>query len=192
MSNVWWFPASCAGMTEDRCGFCCERLVAGKNWGNQRRRGIRACSSCRSQWTNSLVVRREGGPAARNRYILVKRIAHKTRKRGLIPPSDKEIEQFIEGCLKMGCECCGIGLSVDVPSTALNRLQIDQLVPQGGYVLGNMCGLCSACNRLKQDHTLETAQRLVRFLESKINKQRGHSQHYGFLSLVTGGIPNHA
>ena len=176
--NEWWFPVSCGGMTEDRCGFCCELLAVGRNCTSANyKKGKKVCRSCEVQSMTAYSLQKVGTKNRRSltgpMQSLVQDLRYKARKQGLDPVGKEDLHRFINHCLQSGCECCGAALSLDTTVNALNRLQVDQLIPRGGYVLGNMCGLCSTCNRLKQDHTLETAQRLVRSSKAKPTNSAG-------------------
>lgn len=55
------------------------------------------------------------------------------------------------------CPCCHQPLSYEAA-------QLDKHVPSLGYVKTNVNFLCSTCNRLKSDHTVESLQRVLNYM----------------------------
>lgn len=62
------------------------------------------------------------------------------------------------------CAMCRIAISFGLPINNPNCGTIDQIIPSGGYIEGNVIALCYRCNSRKNDHTLESARKLYEFL----------------------------
>ena len=62
------------------------------------------------------------------------------------------------------CENCGKPFG-----TGFRELPtIDRIVPEKGYVRGNLAALCAQCNRRKQDSSPADLRKLADFIESKL------------------------
>lgn len=169
---------------EPRCRYCCERLVAGGNWLERRRRsGSADCSRCGYLFTRGCRCRNGGVRAqAVNGRGLARYVAGRLRdratKRGKVSSSIDELESEIKRFLKTGCAICGCALrlrNAGEQGAQEGCLQVDCIDPREGYIVGNIQGLCPTCNRQKDNHTLESAERLYKHLLAHEYKRK-----YGF------------
>lgn len=63
------------------------------------------------------------------------------------------------------CPVLGVVLSVEIGKRSDNAPSLDRLVPERGYIVGNIRVISWRANRLKGDATLEDLKSLVRYLE---------------------------
>ena len=202
MENKWFFPEHVPVITDcPRCNFCCERLTSGVNWSAKRSRAnehccrkchIARCEKARLYRCGTLSIKADIGA----KRLLSSQLRHKAKKQGYPVLPFETLEEFITQCIKEGCAICGGQVDIETNDrTSQNKLQIDQLIPQGGYTLDNMIGLCAPCNRQKDNHTLETSLRLTQFLARQFDieivakkKARGRVVHADFQSKIKEAI----
>jgi len=110
-------------------------------------------------------------PFRRLAFNAIKRM----RRRGIPFNADsKELAatlEFLWDCNGGECALCGteIVLSSSEGPNAADAAHLDALDPSRPYQLGNATFLCAPCNVSKGDLTIETAQRLYRFLREEVN-----------------------
>lgn len=80
------------------------------------------------------------------------------------------------------CGCCGNGIMLRAPGgkSAKNAAHLDKIVPELGYIPSNCIWLCAKCNRMKQDHTVESVFKLWEWLVDKtynLGEQFQYSAH---------------
>lgn len=66
------------------------------------------------------------------------------------------------------CERCGMIFQPGNDSLRNYSPTLDRLIPNKGYVVGNIAVLCHDCNRRKQDMSVEEMKDLIRWVENKI------------------------
>lgn len=98
----------------------------------------------------------------------------RTRAKSLnIPYDDADILQvYLQSTYDQGiCEVCGKKLEITLKKKHYgnNSISIDRIVPENGYVIGNVAIICGECNRQKSDTSLEKMKHMVQWIESKID-----------------------
>ena len=58
-------------------------------------------------------------------------------------------------------------LEFNVPKNSETSCEVDRIVPELGYVEGNVVWLSHRANRIKDDATLEELERIVEWLKSQ-------------------------
>lgn len=99
------------------------------------------------------------------------------KKRGLthLPkPSDKEIEKVWLTCGEE-CQICGTHIKLHSPTgqNSPDQAELDAIVPDLGYVPGNMAFLCHPCNRRKDCSDWIWVEKLYHFLSQHLAKMAG-------------------
>lgn len=86
------------------------------------------------------------------------------------------------------CPCCGVrmtfaptGVSFALPTTP----SFDRLIPNNGYVAGNVSVICWGCNRIKSDATLLDLERIVSWMKKQMAEQESPVRH---LKVVSQGV----
>lgn len=75
-------------------------------------------------------------------------------------PFDIEVDD-----VEMVDVCPILGIELDQKGNRESTSSLDRIIPKLGYVKGNVRVISNKANRMKGDHTLETAKALVRYLE---------------------------
>lgn len=70
---------------------------------------------------------------------------------------------------EMKCECCKKELVSNDKRHKHNSPSIDRIIPELGYVVGNVAILCWECNRLKNNATPEKLFQIATWYQKKIN-----------------------
>jgi hypothetical protein len=68
------------------------------------------------------------------------------------------------------CECCGKELDVGFKHDGKphdDSPSIDRIIPDHGYVQGNIALVCWRCNNLKRDATVEELETLSKWMKCK-------------------------
>lgn len=68
------------------------------------------------------------------------------------------------------CPILGIDLSPSVSTTQDSSPSLDRIIPELGYVKGNIVIISHRANRIKNNSTLEDLKKIVCFLENKATK----------------------
>jgi hypothetical protein len=68
------------------------------------------------------------------------------------------------------CELCGKILEMVDKKKRSDRPSIDRIIPELGYVHGNVAILCGECNRKKNNMSLDEMEHMVEWIESKIGE----------------------
>jgi 5-methylcytosine-specific restriction endonuclease McrA len=71
----------------------------------------------------------------------------------------------------MKCEICGKDLIENNGKARLDSPSIDKIIPEKGYVLGNIAILCGDCNRIKTNASWEQLQQIVDWIKSRVNNE---------------------
>jgi hypothetical protein len=61
------------------------------------------------------------------------------------------------------CPCCGEGMERGTHDEVTSSPSMDRLIPEWGYVPGNVIWVCFRCNRVKNDATLAEMYRVADF-----------------------------
>jgi hypothetical protein len=67
------------------------------------------------------------------------------------------------------CECCGRELSSGKRTELRNTASIDRIIPEKGYVVGNVSISCCRCNSIKNDANWEELDNISKWIKNKIN-----------------------
>lgn len=78
-------------------------------------------------------------------------------------------EDYLKSIWTDTCPAFGTPLNIEALKNEANHAQLDKVVPELGYVQGNVVWLSQRANRIKDDATLEDLERLVTWLKSKYN-----------------------
>lgn len=104
--------------------------------------------------------RSDGRMVARQLFYAARRRA---RNRGVpfsIAKEDVVIPEF--------CPVLGIPLRIGLCITCPNSPTIDRVIPQLGYIKGNVCVISHKANTMKSDATLQELELLVAFLRRRL------------------------
>jgi hypothetical protein len=96
----------------------------------------------------------------------------RSKKNNIPYDSFKDLCDYLEPIYNFGeCTKCHCKLESGNGKNApnLNSPSIDRLVPEKGYVVGNVTVLCMNCNRKKQDNTYEDFISWVKWYEDQLN-----------------------
>lgn len=72
---------------------------------------------------------------------------------------------YLQQCWTGVCPICNKVLTVDSKASD-TQYCIDRFVPSKGYTKGNVTFLCSRCNRIKYDATIDELQKIVNWMRS--------------------------
>lgn len=89
--------------------------------------------------------------------------ARKRAKRAGIPFNIDETDCKHEGF----CPCCGNEMQRAIGLLTDNSPTLDKVVPELGYVKGNVVVVCWRCNRIKSDASIQELSRIADFYQSK-------------------------
>lgn len=172
---------------EPRCNYCCQRLAIQANWTfSDRRNSTYRCKSCSCVRCEAQRNAHGGFRKYATRHqalsrLVATRVRAGAKVKGKSSGSIDEIQAEIERFLHIGCAICGCALRLRGANESGNTegcLQVDCIDPRQGYIVGNIQGLCPSCNRQKDNHTLETAERLYKHLLAHEQKKlRGQVVH---------------
>jgi 5-methylcytosine-specific restriction endonuclease McrA len=93
---------------------------------------------------------------------------HRCKKEGI--PTDKFYtpERIVELFEKTPiCLCCGNDINY-IMRIGCGGLTLDKVIPDKGYVRGNVQVICGRCNQLKSNHTLETLKKLEDYIKRAV------------------------
>lgn len=76
-------------------------------------------------------------------------------------------EGYIKSIWTDNCPVFGTPLKIEALKGEDHHAQLDKIVPELGYVQGNVVWLSQRANRIKDDATLEDLERLITWLKSK-------------------------
>jgi hypothetical protein len=110
------------------------------------------CKECQKEWRDSK------GPA----YDLWRGARERARKKG-VPFTIAENDVLIPDT----CPALGIPLEKGVKSLHANSPTLDRLIPERGYVPGNIAVISHRANTMKSDATVEEIQKLYKWMSSK-------------------------
>ncbi len=65
------------------------------------------------------------------------------------------------------CPCCDIMLKRDPKGPWRNQPSLDRIIPEAGYVLGNIQWLCRRCNQIKSNASPEELMRIALFVNGE-------------------------
>lgn len=68
------------------------------------------------------------------------------------------------------CPVLGIPIIKGIKNSSENSPSIDRIIPEKGYVKGNVAIISSKANRLKQNATLEELKAIIRYIEDNMNQ----------------------
>lgn len=102
------------------------------------------------------------------------RVALRRRRATVLPRGilfELDIETFPDS--PEVCPCCGVRMERgDVNGGRRNAPTLERLIPERGYVLGNVIWVCWLCNTTKSNHSLAELYRVADFYWRE-HKQRG-------------------
>lgn len=96
--------------------------------------------------------------------------AAKKRAREKNIPFSEDIRSFLRKLSPLNCECCGKKFNYSADRTFKDRndsASLDRVIPELGYVIGNIEVICYRCNWLKQNSSLEEIKVIVSYMERK-------------------------
>lgn len=96
-------------------------------------------------------------------YLLLKSAKSRAKRKGL--PFNLELTDII---IPEVCPILGIPLSNQRGSNKFLNPSLDRIVPEKGYVKNNIAVISLRANMLKNDMSLDTAKKIVAYLESHI------------------------
>jgi hypothetical protein len=105
------------------------------------------------------------------KYLLSERIYY-AKKNDIIYGSVEELYNDLQLVYSKGkCECCGKEIIHNIGNGSLNNhsCSLDRIIPEKGYVIGNVAIICMECNRHKNNMSLETMKQMIVYMESKIS-----------------------
>jgi hypothetical protein len=90
--------------------------------------------------------------------------------------SNENLYNYLKPMYDKGvCECCGKKLESNVGKGigygCDNSYSIDRILPEKGYIIGNVAILCYKCNRLKNNGTIEELKMIINWMEQKLNNK---------------------
>lgn len=74
--------------------------------------------------------------------------------------------EYLESIWSGVCPAFGTPLSIDAKKGSQGHAQLDRIIPDLGYVEGNVVWLSERANRIKDDANLEDLERLITWLKS--------------------------
>jgi hypothetical protein len=87
----------------------------------------------------------------------------RAKKRGIF--FEIEIEDII---IPQYCPILGIELSFGVGTVHDASPSLDRIIPEKGYVKGNCYIISSKANRMKQENTLETLEKIISYIKERM------------------------
>lgn len=67
------------------------------------------------------------------------------------------------------CPILGIELKMSVNSAEDNSPSLDRILPDKGYIKGNCAVISVKANRMKQDNSLETLEKIISYMKKHLN-----------------------
>lgn len=102
---------------------------------------------------------------AKNRFgIRLRSCKARARDKGL--PFDLTEEHLREVWTGV-CPVFNTPLDIQAPKNSPYHAELDKVIPEFGYIKGNVAWLSQRANRIKDDAKLEDLERLVKWLKSK-------------------------
>lgn len=117
-----------------------------------------------SEWTRDTQKRarkklRENNPE----HLIWMETKKRAQKRGI--PFQIEVTDII---IPKTCPILGIELSFGVGKVHNASPSLDRIVPEKGYVKGNCFIISSKANRMKQENTLETLEKIITYIKERL------------------------
>lgn len=102
----------------------------------------------------------------KNRFAIRMRSArHRASDKGL--PFDLDVAH-LKGIWTGVCPVFGTPLSLKAPKGSSEAAELDRVVPEKGYVKGNVQWLSQRANRIKDDASIEDLERIIEWLKSRL------------------------
>jgi hypothetical protein len=95
--------------------------------------------------------------------LMCMEIRKRARKRGI--PFDLEPSDIV---VHKSCPILGIDLSFGNGRVHDASPSLDRIIPEKGYVKGNCFVISSKANRMKQENTLETLEKIVAYIKERL------------------------
>ena len=116
------------------------------------------------EWTRASKKRarqklRENNP----QHLIWMETKKRAKKRNI--PFDIEVSDIT---LPKVCPILGIELSFGVGRVHDASPSLDRIIPEKGYVKGNCFIISSKANRMKQENTLETLEKLIKYIKERM------------------------
>lgn len=90
---------------------------------------------------------------------------NRAKKKGI--PFDKNLCES-DLSESMTCPCCNRTMKVESKQAENASPTVDKIIPELGYIKGNIIALCYRCNRLKSDATPEELEMIAKFMREQI------------------------
>lgn len=162
-TSEYFRPSSnCVDGISNMCRKCV--ALSKKEWrvlNNKYKKGPRQTVSFKERYATDYVLRRA--------MILRQGIIKRSREK--ILQCNKEIltVSYFNNLLNGNpfCECCGVGMDFSFKNQ-VNRHSptVDRIIPELGYVVGNIAIICWKCNVIKKDATLSELKNLLAWMSS--------------------------
>lgn len=116
------------------------------------------------EWTRATQKRARNKLRKNNpEHLIWMETKKRAKKRGI--PFDIEIEDII---IPEICPILGIELSFGIGKVHDASPSLDRIVPERGYVKGNCFIISSKANRMKQENTLETLEKIISYIKERM------------------------
>lgn len=141
------------------CKGCNEHKSSEEFYSN--RKGIHAlCKPCYIKRNSEYQSRYR----AKNRFAIRMRSCRaRAKEKGL--PFDLTTE-YLEEIWTGVCPAFGVSLDIKAKKDEQDHAQLDKIIPDLGYVRGNVVWLSQRANRIKDDASVEDLERLLEWLKS--------------------------
>lgn len=119
------------------------------------------------EWTRAAQKRaRQKLKESKPEHLIWMETKKRAKKRGI--PFEIEVSDII---IPKVCPILGIELSFGIGSVHDASPSLDRIIPEKGYVKGNCFIISSKANRMKQENTLETLEKIVAYIKERISKE---------------------
>ena len=127
----------------------------------KNRRGLHStCKSCYIKRNSEYQAKYR----AKNRFAIRMRSCRaRSKEKGL--PFNLTTE-YLESIWTNNCPAFGTTLNIDARKGSKEHAQLDRIIPDLGYVEGNVVWLSERANRIKDDASIEDLERLITWLKS--------------------------
>jgi len=119
------------------------------------------CKDCRRE-----VQQKSSAQPSKRMSILVKSALSRAVFRGL--PFDGDLREMLMKKPPLSCACCGRAFDYSAGRGQVGRDKspsLDRLVPEKGYVKGNVAVICWRCNRLKSNASVKDIETILAYVE---------------------------